>query len=79
MTQQHAQAFEEAYPALSRWVQHFGWLELGKVYWTGSLIRVLDEGGLIWEGGAPAGDLSEALTEAEAALSAWFREQHRDQ
>jgi len=72
------QPFEAMYPALSRWVQHFGWLELGRVSWSEALIRVLDEGGLVWEGGAPTQGLSVALTEAEAALTIWFREQHAD-
>jgi len=70
---------EESYPALSRWVQHFGWLELGRVDWSASLVRALDEGGMVWEGGGSASSLCAALAEAELALGAWFREQHGDQ
>ena len=70
--------FEQAYPTLARWVQHYGWLELGRVSWSRSLIRALDEGGLVWEGGAAASTLSAALAEAETALAAWFREQSLD-
>lgn len=68
--------FEQAYPVLSRWLQGSGWLEVGHVSWSQSLIRVLDEGGLVWEGGAVSGTLSEALAEAEAALTTWFQEQY---
>jgi hypothetical protein len=67
-------AFEERYPALTRWVQGAGWLEVGRVDWSRALIRALDEGGLIWEGGQTAPTVSAALAEAETALTAWFRE-----
>jgi hypothetical protein len=65
-------AFEERYPALTRWVQGAGWLEIGQVDWSRSLIWALDEGGLVWEGGATAPTLSAALTEAETAPAHWF-------
>jgi len=67
--------FEQTYPALTRWIQRYGWLELGQVDWSRSLIRALDEGGLVWEGGTRPGTLSDALAEAETALEAWFAEQ----
>ena len=67
-------AFEVRYPALTRWVQGAGWLEMGRVDWSRSLIRALDEGGLIWEGGETAPSISAALAEAETTLAAWFRE-----
>ena len=69
-----SQTFEQTYPAVSRWVLQCGWLEIGRVYWTRSLIRALDEGGMVWEGGETADNLSAALDEAEAALTAWMRE-----
>jgi hypothetical protein len=71
------QAFETRYPALTRWVRGAGWLELGRVDWSRSLIRALDDGGLVWEGGGTAATLSAALAEAETALAAWFRENSR--
>ena len=70
--------FEECYPALTRWVLGAGWLEVGRVDWSQSLIRALDEGGLIWEGGETAPTVSAALAEAEAALTVWFRENVSD-
>jgi hypothetical protein len=69
--------FEQTYPALSRWVQGAGWLELGRVDWSPSWLRVLDEGGLVWEGGTAAETLSAALAEAEAAVAQWFRANSR--
>ena len=64
--------FEECYPALTRWVQGAGWLEIGQVDWSRSLIRALDEGGLVWERGATAPTLSAALAEAESAPAQGF-------
>lgn len=66
--------FEERYPALTRWVQDAGWLEMGRVYWSASLIRALDEGGLIWEDDGSATSLAAALAVAEEAVAKWFRE-----
>ena len=70
--------FEARYPALTRWVQGGGWLEVGRVDWSRSLIRALDEGGLIWEGGETALTVAAALADAETALAAWFRENISD-
>jgi hypothetical protein len=69
---------DQAYPTLARWVHGGGWLEVGHVYWSPSLIRILDEGGLVWEGGALADTLSAAFALAEAALTTWLREQSGD-
>ena len=70
--------FEQAYPTLSRWVQHHGWLEVDRTDWSRSLIRAFDDGGLVWEGAATAPAISAALAEAETALAAWLREQFGD-
>ena len=72
--------FEQAYPTLARWVKQYGGLKLGHVEWSRSLIRALDldEGGLVWEGGATAPTLSAAVGEAETALAVWLREQVGD-
>ncbi len=67
-------SFEAPYPALTRWVQGAGWLEVGRVEWSAGLIRALDEGGTVWEGASGATTLSAALAEAEEALGRWFRE-----
>lgn len=70
--------FEQVYPALARWVAQYGWLEVGRTDESRSLIRALDAGGLVWEGGATAPTLSAALAEAETAVAAWLREQFGD-
>lgn len=65
--------FERAYPNISRWVRGDGWLEFGDDGMRESWIRVLDEGGLIWEAEQSA-TVDEALRAAEAALAPWRRE-----
>ena len=40
-----------------------------------SLIRVLDEGGAVWEGGASYPSLVEALRDAELAVTRWMEDQ----
>jgi hypothetical protein len=68
-------AFEGTYPYLSRWVRGYGWIEVGQDHYSRSLIRVLDEGGMIWESAARYASVDEALREAEAAVAQWMREQ----
>ena len=45
-------SFDEAYLALRKWVTSHGWIEVGVIEGFSSMIRVLNEGGLIWEGEA---------------------------
>jgi hypothetical protein len=69
-------AFAQAYPHLSQWVQDSGWIEVGDDGMRPSLIRVLDEGGMIWESGSHYASVDEALGHAEAAVSRHMREQY---
>ncbi len=41
--------FKKNYPGLALWVDGWGWIEIGCDEYSNSLVRVLDEGGLIWE------------------------------
>ena len=61
------ESFEERYPNITAWVQD-GWIELGQDDYSRSFVRVLDIGGMVWEGG----ERYEALAEAEAAIAAWL-------
>lgn len=67
--------FATAYPHLARWVEAFGWLELGQDDYSSSVIRILDTGGLIWESEDQYDSLDAALREAEAALVAWSKQE----
>ena len=43
--------FTAKYPSIAGWIED-GWIEIGRDGYSTSVIRVLDEGGLIWEGRA---------------------------
>jgi hypothetical protein len=66
-------AFARTYSTLTRWIATHGWIELGDDGVNRSVIRILDEGGLIWEGGAGA-TVDDALRAAETAIAIWMHE-----
>ena len=68
--------FEQTYPNIARWVKGHGWIELGSDGMSSSWVRVLDEGGMIWEGGDPSQSLDDTLRELDLALARWFQEQY---
>ena len=51
-----------------------GTLEIGRAEWGRSFIKVLDEGGTVWEGKRSYATIDEALQEAETAIAAWLAE-----
>ena len=64
--------FEQRYPHITAWVQD-GCLEIGSLgegYDT-SFIRVLDEGGMIWESDRNFASLDDALAAADAGIAKW--------
>jgi len=65
--------FSEKYPNIAGWVKD-GWIEIGRDGNSTSLIRVLDEGGLVWEGGTRHRSMDKILQEAEQAIAKWFEE-----
>ncbi len=62
--------FTEKYPNISGWVKS-GWIEIGHDGHSTSVIRVLDEGGLVWEGGTRHKSMDKVLQEAEDAIADW--------
>ena len=53
----------------------FGTVEIGPCGQTRSLIRVLDEGGIVWKGRRSYRTLDAALADAEAGVSRWMKDQ----
>ena len=51
-----------------------GWIEIGRDDYSDSFIRVLDIGGMVWEGERSYSSLDAALADAEEAAKAWFEE-----
>lgn len=68
-----ADPFEEAYPNIAEWMDR-GWIEFGYDDFSSSFIRVLDIGGMIWEGKENYETVDEALAEADKAIAKWFDE-----
>ncbi len=60
----------EQFPILTAWIEA-GWVELGPTDWTRSFIRVLNEGGTVWEGAETYETLEAAFAAAETAIEAW--------
>ena len=51
-----------------------GWIELGQDEYSSSLVRALDEGGMVWEGSANYGTLDEAFDALETDLAEWMEQ-----
>jgi hypothetical protein len=66
---QGATGFEHMYPNITRWVQSYGWIEIGDDGQSPSFIRALDEGGTVWESEEDDTRLGEALDALEAGLA----------
>ena len=69
-----ASSFDKSYPNITRWVTWQGWIELGEGHYSSSLVRALDEGGMVWEGSANYGTLDEAFDALETALEEWMEQ-----
>jgi hypothetical protein len=67
--------FAERYPNIARWVQGYGWIELGEDLPGRSFVLALDEGGVIWESDATYPTIDDALQALDAALATWMRAQ----
>jgi hypothetical protein len=68
-------SLDDRYPTLSAWVRHQGWIEIGHDEYSTSFIRVLDPGGMVWEGAPAYGAIDEALAAAEEGIRRFMRRQ----
>ena len=66
--------FDDLYPNVAWWATGGGWIELGQDEFSRSMIRVLDIGGLLWEGKEHYDTVAEALAEAETFIAQWREE-----
>lgn len=65
--------FEKQYPHIAAWVQD-GQIEIGYSDYDDVFLRVIDEGGIVWESGKSYPSLDDALAEMDAAIAAWCAE-----
>jgi hypothetical protein len=71
-----ALSFEMSYPNITAWVSNGGWIEIGYEIYTGSFVRALDEGGMIWEGAKKYKSVEEALQALERGIGKWMEENY---
>lgn len=65
---------EQTFPAIAKWVQGFGHIEIGDQESFGFVARALDYGGLVFEDDKPS-TLADAMASLEARLTKWFEAQ----
>ncbi|OGL76273.1 hypothetical protein A3E97_05075 [Candidatus Uhrbacteria bacterium RIFCSPHIGHO2_12_FULL_47_12] len=65
--------FARKYPNIAGWAED-GTIEIGHAEWGDSFIRIMDEGGMVWEGKEKYATLDEALQDAEGAIAEWLEE-----
>jgi hypothetical protein len=67
-----AHYFDDQYPNIAWWTQSGrGWIELGRGEYRSSMIRVLDIGGMLWEGDNSYETAGEAMAEADKFIRQW--------
>jgi hypothetical protein len=63
---------ETKYPDISQWIVAGGLIELGRTDYSRSLARMLDEGGILWEGKENYTDLDELLRDVNEGIARWM-------
>ena len=66
--------FDERFPTISEWVNSQGWIELGSDEHSGSMVRAIDTGGMVWEGKDQYKSIDAALQDLEKGLAEWLEE-----
>lgn len=67
------QKFSETFPNIHQWIEQGDTLEIGEEYHTNSLIRAIDEGGVVWESPESL-SIDEALQKLDNFLEKYFEE-----
>jgi hypothetical protein len=73
---QQSTGFTKLYPHIARWVQSYGWIEIGADPYRHSLVRALDEGGLVWESRENAATLDDTLLALDGFLAQRMQEDY---
>jgi hypothetical protein len=59
---------DEKYPNIADWINGYGWIELGQNDYSRSMIRILDDGGMVWESNKKYKSLDELFSALEKEL-----------
>jgi hypothetical protein len=60
--------FSKAYPNITHWIDNLGWIEIGQDEYSRSLVRLLNEGGMVWESDDTHRTIDDALQGLETEL-----------
>jgi hypothetical protein len=67
-------AVEQAFPAIAKWVQGYGHIEIGEQEGLGFVVAAFDDRGPVLEDNK-AGTLAEAMAALERGLEEWFKDE----
>src|SRR4051794_33599443 len=70
-------SFESDYPAITRWIQEFGYIEIGGDSFTDNFIKAVNREGMIWGGKREYTTIDEALKDIERGIKEALVEQTR--
>jgi hypothetical protein len=73
-TEKKTDKFASLYPNITEWVLGGGWIEIGQSGGLRSLVRALDEGGMVWEGKIKYRTMDEALQALKNGIAEWTGE-----
>lgn len=73
-SEQPVTSFETKYPMIAEWITTRGWIEIGQDEYSRSMIRALDEGGMVWEGNTAYTTMDDLFDDLEKHLSRWLQE-----
>lgn len=59
---------DQSYPSIAAWVEDGGWIEFGQTEYSRSFVRILDIGGMLWEGTAHFRSFGALMDAAEERL-----------
>ncbi|MFZ2727432.1 MAG: hypothetical protein WAX77_14350 [Methylococcaceae bacterium] len=65
---------EKKYPNIADWIDRHGSIELGQNDYSDSMVRVLDEGGTVWESEEDYNSLDDLFNALEAELAEFIKE-----
>ncbi len=66
--------FEDQYPTIARFVEAFGWIEIGEHEMISAFVRAYDMGGTVYEGKPSYPSLEAAFQDLEAGIKAYVEE-----
>jgi formylglycine-generating enzyme required for sulfatase activity len=66
--------FQDQYPTIARFVEAFGWIEIGEDEMVSAFVRAYDMGGTVYEWKSSYPSLEAAFQDLEAGIKAYIEE-----